>query len=247
MNRFEQLFSNKPLSYFPFFVCGFPDMDSSFQLICNVVEDGADALELGIPFSDPIADGPVIQQACDMALKHDYLLAEYFSLINKIRIKYPTLPIGLLVYSQLIEHHGIPLFYTDAASAGVDGILVADVPVFENQVYATAALNAGIDNILIAAPSCSHEALAAIAKQGSGFTYVVTRKGVTGNHEGIDYDLVNLQLERLSELGAAPSVLGFGIKSSQDIELIKQTSANGYIIGSHLVQKVLDDLEGHSI
>lgn len=239
MSRFQNFFDNNKQAFLPFFVCGFPDMDTSFELICEAVEAGANALELGIPFSDPIADGPVIQQAFEVALAHHYPLNDYFTLIAKIRARYPNLPIGLLVYSQMIERLGIDHFYLQAAQAGIDGILAADVPAIENQPYREAARLAKVDNILIAAPSCSEQTLSMIAKSASGFTYVVTRKGVTGNHLDLDLDEVSTQIERLQSLGAPPCVLGFGIQPD-NLANVGKTPASGFIIGSYLVKSILD-------
>lgn len=184
MNRYAQLFSRLDAvnqgAFVPFVMLGDPTPELSLAIVDALVEGGADALELGIPFSDPVADGPTIQGAALRAFASHTTPDDCFELLGRIRAKYPQLPIGLLVYANLVYVRHIDGFYEKCQQAGVDSVLVADVPVQMCAPYKAAADKFGIDSIFIAPPNGDAETLKQVAELGSGYTYLVSRAGVTG-------------------------------------------------------------------
>ncbi|MCJ8191136.1 tryptophan synthase subunit alpha [Sphingomicrobium aestuariivivum] len=217
-----------------FLMLGDPDAATSVELLHACVEGGADMLEVGIAFSDPVADGPVIQAAADRALAAGMTPAASFGIIAEVRARHADVPIGILTYANLVVARGLDAFCRDAAGAGADSLLVADVPSLEAPRFAAAARAAGLDLVLIAAPNTGDAALERIAELGSGYTYCVARAGVTGQRSdmALDHDAL---FERLRALGAPPPVLGFGISTSEQVRAGIESGAAGVISGSAIV------------
>lgn len=237
--RYRPLFKHckqeNRMAFIPFFVLGYPDATTSLALILASIAAGADALELGLPFSDPIADGPVIQAASFQALQQGMCFEKALLLIQKIREQHETIPLGLLGYSNAVETYQDD-FYKRLSIAGLDSILLADLPVHALAPYAHRAHQNKLAAITLATPACDEATLDQVATLGSGYTYVVTRKGVTGaGVQGQFDDAANLTL-RLSLFDAPPPVFGFGIQSGEDILKAKAAGAAGVIMGSHLIQ-----------
>lgn len=242
MKRFTQCFSTvarelRP-AYIPFVMLADPSPVESLTVINAVIDSGIDALELGIPFSDPIADGPIVAQAAARASAHQLSLSSYFSMIKSIREKHPLLPIGLLVYANLVFRYGIELFYQQAKLCGVDAVLIPDLPFMEAQPYLQAAKQYEIEAILMATPACQAEQRQYLAQQGTGFTYLVTRNGVTGMDKGAEFEQAKKAAQALKSLGAPPCVFGFGIKDHEDVQRAYQAGAQGVIIGSALIKAI---------
>ncbi len=239
MNRYQDLFNRLRktgrAAFVPFAILGYPSPASSLDWIRPLIER-ADALELGFPFSDPIADGPAIQKAAHMALRAGATRATHFAILARIRAEYPDLPIGLLVYANLVYRTGLDAFYETAHQAGVDSVLVADVPVSEIQPFSNAACAHGIDPILIAPPNASDRTLAQIARTSQGYTYVLSRSGITGT-ETVAGRPSNELLARLRDLGAPPALVGFGISNPEDVRRVLRAGAAGVIVGSSLIEK----------
>lgn len=239
MNRYADMFDRldaaKQGAFVPFVALGDPTPELSLAIVDALVEGGADALELGIPFSDPVADGPTIQGAALRAFASGTTPDRCFELLGRIRAKYPTLPIGLLVYANLVYVRGIDGFYEKCQQAGVDSVLVADVPVEMCAPYKAAADRFGIASIFIAPPNGDRETLQKVAELGSGYTYLVSRAGVTGaeTKAGMPVDgLVNT----LREFNAAPALLGFGISEPAQVREAIKAGAAGAISGSAVVK-----------
>lgn len=249
MSRFQHLFLNQSQPVLiPYFVLGYPNPQACFRAIQAALDSGVQALELGIAFSDPLADGPVIQQATSKVIQQGFTTTEAFELIERIR-GYSDCPIGLLLYGNTVEHMGINQCFERAKEAGVDAVLIADVPLAESNPYNEAAQKVDLDRVFLATPSADTPTLSAIAQQGSGFTYVVTRRGVTGVQNPLQLDHLRSQIDTLKELNAPPTVMGFGISQPHDVSIVAQAGAKGYIIGSKCVEimgKMSDDqiLEG---
>jgi tryptophan synthase alpha chain len=224
-------------AFIPFTVLGDPDPETSLEILRALVRGGADMLELGLPFSDPIADGPTIQAADVRALESGTRVADAWHITQTIRQEHPELPMGLLVYANLVETHGAAAFYRGAHQAGVDSVLVADVPSLEAEPYARAAGEAGILPVLIATPNDSDEHRRQIASLSRGYTYVVTRAGVTGADDEAQLDHRQL-LGALRELGAPPPVLGFGISRPEHVRAALDAGAAGAISGSAVVKRI---------
>lgn len=220
-----------------FLMLGDPDLETSAMLLDGLVEGGADMVELGIPFSDPVADGPVIQQASIRALAAGVRTQHCLDLIAALRDRHRAVPIGILTYANIVAARGIENFCRELADAGVDSLLVADVPTLEAVPYSSAAKAAGIDLVMIAAPNTPRATLARIASLSSGYTYCVARAGVTGADAELALDHRPL-FAALSEAGAPPPVLGFGISTPDHVRQALASGGAGVISGSAIVSKV---------
>lgn len=218
-----------------FLMLGDPDLQASGRLLDAAVEGGADMVEVGIPFSDPVADGPVIQAAAGRALGRGATPGACFELLSQFRKRHASVPVGILTYANLPVARGIDRFCEDAAAAGVDSLLVADVPSIEAEPFARSARQAGLDYVMIAAPNTPQPALERIAALASGYTYCVARTGVTGVGDTLALDHQDL-FARLRALGAPPPVLGFGISTPDHVREGLDAGAAGVISGSAIVQ-----------
>jgi tryptophan synthase alpha chain len=241
-SMFEVLTERGERAFIPFTVLGDPDPDRSLDIIDWLVESGADALELGVPFSDPVADGPVIQAASGRALSAGTTPRVCLDLVDRVRRKNFDMPIGLLMYANPVLAHGMDAFYADAAEAGVDSVLIADVPVAEVAPFADAANCHGVDPVLIAPVDADDRTLQAVATRSKGYTYVLGRAGVTG-----DTDRARLAhdklLDRLHEVGAPHPVVGFGIGSPEQVQQALRAGAAGVIAGTAIVRRIGDHRE----
>lgn len=250
MTRYEKLFANLKAknegAFVPFAVLGEPTVDISFEILDTYIKNGADALELGIPFSDPGADGPVIMNADRRALENGANTLNSFATIKKIREKYPDTPIGLLMYINLVYRPGIENFFKMAHDAGVDSVLIADVPVemFEsdNLPWAKAAQENNIDLIFIAPPNATEEALVKIAKYSKGYIYLVSRTGVTGANKQAGHPVTHV-VEFLKQHTDVPALLGFGISTPEHVKDALANGVSGAITGSALVKIVEENLD----
>lgn len=219
-----------------FLMLGDPDPVASATLLDALVAGGADMVEFGIPFSDPVADGPVIQAAALRALGAGVRTSQCLDLIAAFRTRHADVPIGVLTYANIVAARGIAEFCLELAAAGTDSLLVADVPSIEAAPYAAAARAAGIDLVMIAAPNTQRETLARIALLSSGYTYCVARAGVTGADAELSLHHGDL-FTALGKAGAPPPVLGFGISSPDQVRDALASGAAGVISGSAIVAK----------
>lgn len=240
---FARLAERNEGAFVPFLVLGDPDPETSLELVRALARSGADALELGLPFSDPIADGPVIQAAATRALDRGVTMADCWQIIATIRREFPELPIGLLVYANLVMNRGAESFYRTAAAAGADSVLVADAPLLEGGPLSDAARREGIAPIYIAPPNADQTRLEAIAARSEGYVYVVSRSGVTGADERLHDDSASL-LRQLAALGSSPTLLGFGIATPAHVRAALALGAAGAISGSAVVRHVERHAEG---
>ncbi|MDR0805337.1 MAG: tryptophan synthase subunit alpha [Enterobacteriaceae bacterium] len=241
MDRYQQLFNRLAASnghegaFVPFVTLGDPNPELSLQIIDTLVAAGADALELGIPFSDPLADGPTIQSATLRAFDAGITPSLCFELLAKIRAKYPDMPIGLLMYANLVFNRGIDNFYQRCADAGVDSVLIADVPVEESTPFRLAAQRHGIAPIFICPPNASDDLLRQISSLGRGYTYLLSRAGVTGAENKAHQSLEHL-VTKLKKYNAAPPIQGFGISEPAQVKASLASGAAGAISGSAIVK-----------
>ncbi|POT59189.1 tryptophan synthase subunit alpha [Citrobacter amalonaticus] len=239
MERYENLFARlndrKEGAFVPFVTLGDPGVEQSLRIIDTLIEAGADALELGIPFSDPLADGPTIQNATLRAFAAGVTPAQCFEMLTLIRKKHPTIPIGLLMYANLVFTNGIDEFYARCAEAGVDSVLVADVPVEESAPFRQAALRHNIAPIFICPPNADDDLLRQIASWGRGYTYLLSRAGVTGAENRAALPLHHL-VEKLKAYHAAPPLQGFGISAPGQVSAAISAGAAGAISGSAIVK-----------
>lgn len=247
MKRYQQMFDHlakqKQGAFVPFITIGDPGPDLSFEIIKTLIDAGADALELGIPFSDPIADGPTIQNANIRALAAGVTPAICFDIIAKVRAYSPTIPIGLLLYSNLVMARGIDNFYAQAAAAGVDSVLIADVPLHESKRFRQAAIKHNIAPIYIVPPNIDDEDLRQIASYGRGYTYLLSRAGVTGAETVAAMPTTEL-IQRIRSYNPAPPLLGFGISTPAHVRSALDSGAAGAISGSAIV-KLIEQHQQH--
>lgn len=239
---FESLKQKQQGAFVPFVMLGDPNLELSYQIITRLIDNGADALELGIPFSDPIADGPVIQKAAIRALDNGATVAKCFDLIANIRKDYPDIPVGLLVYSNLVVGNSIDGFYQQAANAGVDSVLVADVPIIESDRFIETANKHNIAPIFIATPNAGEETLREVASRGQGYTYLLSRAGVTGTDVKAEMPVDGI-IESLNKYHAPPALLGFGISEPAQVKQAIKSGAGGAISGSAVVKIIEKNLE----
>ena len=214
-----------------FLMLGDPDLETSARLLDSAVSGGADMIEVGIPFSDPVADGPVIQAAAQRALAAGVCVSDCFDLIRAFRVRHPDLPVGILTYANLVVARAG--FMRDAVEAGADSLLIADVPAIEAEPFVRDMNQAGIEPVLIAAANTPEPTLEHIARLSKAYTYCVSRPGITGTHADgrFDRELVR----RLSAAGAPPAVFGFGISTPDHVSAALSTGARGIICGSAIV------------
>ncbi|MEI6806224.1 MAG: tryptophan synthase subunit alpha [Myxococcaceae bacterium] len=238
MSRYEPMFARlsdqKRGAFVPFWMLGDPDLTQSLEIIEILVSNGADALELGIPFSDPVADGPVVQKAAMRALNAGANLEACFKLLTQIRQKYPEIPLGLLTYANLAICKTADWFYEQCAKAGVDAVLLADVPSLEAESFCEVALKHKIDPVLIAAPNMSEEQIKAVARLSKSYVYMVTRAGVTGANEKLELSSKDL-IQKLQKAGGPPVLLGFGISKPEHVRQAMLEGAAGAISGSAVI------------
>ncbi|MGX5201466.1 tryptophan synthase subunit alpha [Aliikangiella sp. IMCC44632] len=240
-NKFAKLKQQSAGAYVPFVMLADPTIHQSFEIIKTLIDHGADALELGIPFSDPIADGPVIQQAAIRALSNGTSVSACFELLKKVREYDNEIPIGLLVYSNLVVSNSINHFYQQAAESGVDSVLVADVPVIEAQPFVNAAKRYNVDPIFIATPNANDATLRVVSELGQGYTYLLSRAGVTGTDVKADMPLERI-VQSLKANQAPPALLGFGIANPSQVKQAIQSGADGAISGSAVVKIIEKNL-----
>ncbi|MFC3096014.1 tryptophan synthase subunit alpha [Alteromonas sediminis] len=245
--RYEHMFAalddKNEGAFVPFVMLGDPSIEQSEKILLQLIESGADALELGIPYSDPIADGPTIQAASIRALDHKITPIDCLNLLKRVREQHPHVPIGLLLYSNLVLAAGIDNFYQQAKGAGVDSILIADVPIREAARFKTIADGVGIDQILIAPPNATQETLKSIGELSSGYTYLLGRAGVTGAETKAEIPAKTL-IDNLQTVGAARPILGFGISTPEQVKEAIKAGAAGAISGSatvNIIAKHLND------
>ncbi|MBI2877615.1 MAG: tryptophan synthase subunit alpha [Candidatus Tectomicrobia bacterium] len=231
--RFRQLRGRKEAALIPFMAAGDPSLAATRELILELAQSGADLIELGVPFSDPLADGPVIQLAYQRALGNRVGLCEILQLVEAVRPQ-TEVPLILMSYYNPIHRWGEADFVRQAAQAGVDGLILPDLPPEEGKGLQEAAAAAGLATILLIAPTSSRERIRRIAEVGTGFLYYVSLMGVTGTRDQLSADLEGA-LGAIRELTDKPIAAGFGISTPQQVAEAAAW-ADGVIVGSALVR-----------
>ncbi len=247
---FENLAEKNEGAFIPFVAIGDPNAEQSFNIIKTLIDAGADALELGIPFSDPSADGITIQEAGKRALKSGVNTDSCLEILQKVREYAPQIPIGLLLYGNLVFARGIEKFYQDMGDAGVDSVLIADLPIRESEPFRKAALQAKVAPIFIAPPNADEETLREVASFSHGYTYVLSRAGVTGvdTPSGANNNpSANQLVETLNSYHCAPAVIGFGISEPSQVRDALNTGAAGAISGSAVVKIIENNLADYDV
>ena len=238
--KFEQLKEKKRMAFMPFFVAGDPDLKTSME-IGRALASRADILEIGFPYSDPIADGPTIQAADTRAIASGMNTNRVFALIRAIRNVSPT-PISILVYANLVQQRGIARFYRDTRDAGVDGVLIPDVPIEEASPFLHMAKSVGIDQIFIVAPTTNPARLEKIIRRAQGYLYVVSVLGVTGTRTILSPEIPRL-IKKIKVHTSLPLAIGFGISKKEHLVALKEAGADGAIVGSALVNIIQENTD----
>ena len=234
--RFVQLKQQGRVALIPYITAGDPQPTVTVPLLHALVNAGADVLELGVPFSDPMADGPVIQQAAERALKHGVSLRHVFDMVREFRKQDSTTPVVLMGYLNPIEVLGYATFAEDAVHAGVDGVLTVDLPPEEADEFLPAMRARGLDPIFLLAPTSDAERLQRILAVASGFVYYVSLRGVTGAAH-LDLNEVRTKVNGIKKQTALPVGVGFGIGTPEDAARVA-AFADAVVVGSALVKRV---------
>lgn len=218
-----------------FMTCGDPDQATTERLALKVFESGADVIELGVPFSDPMADGPVIQASSFRALQAGATVRKVFDTVRSIRRSSDS-PIVLMTYYNPVQHYGDAEFARDAAAAGADGVIVTDLPPEEAGIWKKAAEAANLATIFLLAPTSTKDRIEAAANMASGFIYCVSRTGVTGAREDVPVDLADM-VASIRAASGLPIAIGFGISKPEHVSQVAGF-ADGAVVGSALVSVI---------
>jgi len=233
---FEKLKAAQRKALIPFVTAGDPEPAATVPLMHTLVEAGADIIELGVPFSDPMADGPTIQRSSERALKHHTSLAVVLDIVARFRTTDTTTPVVLMGYANPIEAMGAERFADRAQQAGVDGMLVVDCPPEEGGELLAQLKTRGIDSIFLLSPTSDEQRMVSVGRAASGYIYYVSLKGVTGANT-IDLAQIGAKIPQLRSHIKLPIGVGFGIRDAQTARAVAQLS-DAVVIGSRLVQEI---------
>lgn len=237
--KFIELKQKNKKAFIAFITAGYPDLATTARLVLELEKKGVDIIELGVPFSDPLADGPVIQEASIYSLKKKTNLVKILALVKDLR-KHTDLPICLMSYYNPIFCLGDKKFADKAVEAGVDGMIIPDLPPEEAKEFISYADKSGLVNICFLAPTSSENRIKAISKIAKGFIYYVALTGVTGTRMSLAADL-KANLARIKKISRIPVCAGFGISSARQLRQVQKV-CDGGIVGSAIVNKIRENL-----
>jgi tryptophan synthase alpha chain len=247
VNRIEERFAalrrDGRAGLITYLTCGDPDAESFAQLLAGLPQAGADLIEIGVPFSDPMADGPVIQAAGLRALKAGMNLTKVLAIVRGFRAQDEQTPIVLMGYYNPIEHYGVAKFLPDAKTAGVDGLIVVDLPPEHDEELCIPAKAAGLDFIRLATPTTDDERLPHVLKNTQGFLYYVAVAGVTGTKSAAG-DVITAAVTRLKQHTDLPVAVGFGIRTPAQAAAVAKV-ADAAVVGTALVDRVASTLDAN--
>jgi len=233
---FDRLAKKGRKALIPFVTAGDPDPKLTVPLMHELVKAGADIIELGVPFSDPMADGPVIQRASERALKHHVGLVQVLRFVSEFRVQDGDTPVVLMGYANPVEAIGQEAFAQQAQNAGVDGVLIVDYPPEESEDFVGSMRKHGIDRIFLLAPTSTDARIESIARLASGYLYYVSLRGVTGAAH-LDLDEVARKLPAIRSITPLPIGVGFGIRDGETARAVAGI-ADAVIIGSRIIQEI---------
>ncbi len=237
--KFDELRKKGKLALMPFLMAGDPTLEITYEILLKLQEKGADFIELGIPYSDPLADGPIIQLSASRALKSGTSLAKVFDLLETLKGKL-NIPVILFTYSNPLLSFGFERFCEIASDVGASGIIIPDLPLEEATRFSHMANDFNLDLILLIAPTTPLERMKMISSRTRGFSYLVSVTGVTGERSKLENRVENL-IGQLKEISSNPIAVGFGISSPEHIIKVRQWGADGAIIGSAFVKRISEN------
>ena len=238
--KFRQVHQEGRGAFIPYITLGDPNLEGTRQIILELQAAGADLIELGVPFSDPLADGLVIQRATERSLQHGFTLGKGLALVSEIRQQIQV-PLVLFSYYNPLFAHGFENLVQEAKALGIDGFLITDLSVEEAEGPVKMLREAEIDSIFLAAPTSNEERIKKIAAYSSGFIYAVSRMGVTGTQESVSDEVQSL-VKRIRRHSMLPVVVGFGISEPEHVQQIWR-QAEGVVVGSAIVRCIEQNLE----
>lgn len=237
-NKFAELESAGEKALITYVMVGYPTYKDTISAVRGLIDGGADIIELGFPFSDPLADGPVIQHASAISLEKGTKMSQFLDLVRQIR-KESQIPLVLMTYTNILYHRGYERFFKLAKEAGIDGIITPDMTVEESREYLKAAKKHKLDTIFLVSPNTSSSRLSQIVRQTTGFLYLVSIFGTTGVQNKIQKYTINaLKNTKKIAKGKVPVGIGFGISTPQDIKDYIKSGADAAIVGSALIKTI---------
>jgi tryptophan synthase alpha chain len=234
--RFESLAMSRRKALIPYITAGDPHPSLTVPLMRGLVEAGCDILELGVPFSDPMADGPVIQRAGERALKHGVGLSTVLGMVGEFRKQDSSTPVVLMGYANPVEAMGTEKFVAAAKAAGVDGVIIVDYPPEECEEFAGLCKRNGIDPIFLLAPTSTDKRIQEVGRVASGYVYYVSLRGVTGANN-VDFSEIAEKIPKIREATRLPIGVGFGIRDAESARQVAK-SADAVVIGSRIIQEI---------
>lgn len=235
--KFRKLKLEGKKAFIPYTMAGDPSLESTRDVVLLFEECGADIIELGVPFSDPLADGPTIQRASERALKNGVTLRKVISLVKDLR-QATQVPLILMTYFNPVFKYGIEQFIKDAKSAGVDGMIIPDLPPDEAGDFITLSRKAALDTIFLLAPTSTEDRIKKVVKASSGFIYYVSITGITGSGLLLDGSM-NLLISNIRKYTEKPIAVGFGVSTADEAAAVSQL-ADGVIVGSAIVKRLFE-------
>ena len=238
---FQELKKERKGALVAFAVIGDPNYETSLEIVRKMVDAGADILELGLPFSDPIADGPSIQAADVRALNNHMDTDKAFKFVKELR-KHTDVPIGLLTYYNLIYQYGLKKFFDTASRIGVNSVLIADMPIEEADLILKFSDAHRVNTVFMVSPVTDDERIKKISKKVTGFIYAVSRLGITGARHDLEKSTLNL-IKRIKQVTGKPICVGFGISKPDHVRSVIKAGADGAIVGSAIVDVIARNLQ----
>lgn len=239
-SKFNELKSKNQKALICYVVAGYPDIKTSEHIINSLINGGADIIEIGIPFSDPIADGSTIQDAIQSSLISGTTPDMCLELASRIRKTFPNIPLIIMTYSNILYRKGYMQFAEKAKENGIDGFIIPDIPIEESKEYLNTVQNTGLSTIFLVSPNTSEKRLKMISRICTGFLYAISVYGTTGERKGFDEYTIE-SIKRVKKVTAAdelPLAVGFGISNPQHVKYMVDAGADAVIIGSAIIKKI---------